>query len=431
MVLISGISSFTVDPKLAERVSISGEEPSTRAEIHSNASFEFSYMRINSPLQFHRISEHEKKEKQGLIYSQTRKDFEHMIQQKVFTKAEERIVYIYRCVAKGHAQTGIVCGIHSKEYEQGRLLPNEETIPDKVEDIISVTKAIGIYSGFPLGFSDFPEEMYKLLHDVMSSSVPFIDVWRDEVQHIVYKTSPSQSNDIVRFVGKIPYLCVADGHHRIEAYSELISQIENSGNIEMVEPDFNFIPIILFPGKELKILKFNRIIKEIPEIDDQTLITKLSQYFLLKEISTLESTPENYDTLVSPSQKGEFTFYLASSNIWLRAKALGRLSDHPMETIDTWYLSHYFFGEVLGIRDVRSSKLIEYVPETNGSLLSEQQRCVERKYRLLVVCVQASIEDIEKVSLLKQHMPPKSTLFYPKPLLGLLSKNLERFEVSK
>lgn len=431
MVLISGISSYTVDPKLAERVSVSGDEPSTHPETDSNSSFEYSYERINSPLQFYRVPESQTKEDHALIFNQTRKELENMIHQKVFTKSPERIVYIYRSVVKGHSQTGIMCGINNKEYEQGRLLPNEETIPSKVEDIICATKSIGICTGFPIGFSNFPEELSKLIQDIMASSAPLLEALKDGVYHSVYKTSTAQTNDVISLVGKIPYFCVADGHHRIQAYSELINQIESSGETLTIEPDFNFIPIVLFPSRDLKILKFNRIIKEIPEMDDQVLLSKMSQYFLLREIDTQKLVPENFEIAVSPSQKGEYSFYLASSNRWYNAKALNRLSDNPMESIDAWFLSHYLFNEILGIKDVRSSKIIEYVPETSGSLSFEQQRCVDKKYRLLIVCMQASIEDIEKVSILKEHMPPKSTLFYPKPLLGLVFKNLEKFELLK
>jgi len=429
MVLISGITSFVVDPKLCERVSITGEERSNQSDADLNLASEYSYERINSPLQFYRASKSQNKVDHALIFKQARSQLEIMIQNKVFTKSHERVVYIYRCVTKWHSQTGIMCGIDSNEYDQGRLLPNEETIPCKVEDIICATKTIGIYTGFPIGFSEFPEELSKLIQDIMAFSAPILNTFKDGVNHTVYKTSIVQTNDVVSLVGKIPYFFVADGHHRIQAYSELISQIDKSGATNLVEPDFNFIPIVLFPGRDLKILKFNRIIKEIPEMDDQALISKMAQYFLLKEIQPKILAPEDFETAVSPSRKGEYTFYLTSSDKWYNAKMLDRLSDNPMETIDAWYLSHYLFTEILGIKDVRNSKIIEYVPETSGSLLSEQQRCMDKKNRLLIVCMQATIGDIEKVSLLKQHMPPKSTLFYPKPLLGLVFKNLEKFDI--
>ena len=420
MVLISGFSAYTVSQQHANDVTTSENDGLKSSRIKESEIHPHSFLRVTSPAIFQTPSLTAPFDQSNTSALRSSKEkLNNLINDHVFLHEPKRLVYLYRSLYKGHEQVGIVCGVDVGEYQQGKVVPHENTFQSKVESIIDMVKYTGVSLGFPLTFANFSESLKLTLRNIMANTPALVDVEKDAVHHSIFRVNEMQTEEIINDVKNISHIFIADGHHRFESYAQMSEEHRS---------ELMFIPIILFPSDTTKILKFNRIVMEVDKLSDEAIINRLKTDFEIMpmDISSLDKNSlfyaKHFDELLNPTKKGEFMFYFTESDAWYKINVKQKQFKNPLEVLDVWQLSYHLFDQILGMEDLRNEKNIKCITELQGDAYFLQTLCQSQGYRIAIICKEGCVEEVENVARAKLHMPPKSTLFYPKPLLGMLFK---------
>ena len=443
MVTFNPISCFTVNPAKAEKVVVAPNDYVINPPEESSESLWLSFNNINIP--------QKRSQAMKMLRGQTvarsvisdapidleeafcdaREIFEEQCKEKVYSFHQDKHIYLYLIEWPGKKQIGLVGEVSLKDWRQKLIRPNENVLIRNVEEIIASTKIQGIFTGFPTLFGKLPTGVIETLESLSIKFSPMIDINFDGAKHKLIQLPNSENSGLQSKIDEVKQLYLADGHHRSMAYCNIVE----SGNYEPAG-----IPAMIFDQSQLQILRFNRVLPSLLEQSESVLLKKLTSFFdltqitvpPLKENSTYSDELEKeIDLTVISNNKNTFTFYFAESDRWFFAKSKGPFSQDPLEKLDANYLSTYFFTQILGIEDLTRSGSIKYMPETAGSTLHQALHTIKEGSKLLILCPEASIEDIRMVSDLGLFMPPKSTLFYPKPVLGMIIKELPDYETHK
>ena len=444
MVIFNPISCYTVNPTKASKVATPPNDYVINPPDESTESLWLSFKNINMPQKRNGQSRKNSVDSSKPIYfsndnaeafHDAKVIFENHLKEGVFQYNNQPSIYVYVIEWPGWKQVGIIGQIAVEDWKNGKCKPNENVLLKNVEEIVKSTIIQKIYTGFPVLFGDFHADLSKLVDEAIAKHTPFISLEFDNARHSLYRLSEAESLEVSILLKSLDCLYLADGHHRSRGYLEVVDVLNQNKDklTSKSNPDWYSIPSMVFNTKCMQVLRFNRVLPSLLGWEEDDLIKRLSDYFdfsqreapKLKEL--LGSTTDlemSFDKMLVPAGKGTFAFYFCKSDRWFWAKSKGPFTPNPMEKLDAHYLSTYFFTQTLGINDLSRSEYVKYMPETSGSTFAQAVHCIEEDMAMLIVCPSATIEDIKEVSNLGLFMPPKSTLFYPKPLLGLIIKDL-------
>ena len=206
---------------------------------------------------------------------------------------------------------------------------------------------------------------------------------------------------------------IADGHHRC-ASAVKVSEKRRLENPDFTgEEEFNFFLSVLFPDDQLMIMDYNRVVKDLNDLTKEDFLGKIGESFLIEELQTgMDGRPE---------RKGTFGMYLDGN--WYRLTAKKEiLSKDPVKGLDVSILQDHLLGPVLGIRDPKTDKRIDFVGGIRG--MQELVRRVSEDCRVAFAMYPTSIGELFAVADAGLLMPPKSTWFEPKLRSGLFIHSL-------
>lgn len=429
---LRGFRAYTVDPKWQEALAFDGDlklehKPHSMSELRGH--FFEMISRENDLVLTNKSLDPFSEEKNAFLLDAGH-ELCSLITQGAYHFHPEPVFYVYIIESDGRRQLGVLGDLDHHAYDNGVILPHEETLDNKIETIASITKHSGVFNGFPIIFATFEEALVRLLEGIAATTPPVIRIQRDNDLHLVHKATLQQTADIRELVKKIPEAFIADGHHRFKGFSKFIKSLSPQERDAHI-PEVASFPVFLVSEQSLQIKKFHRIVTNLHGHTEDQVLEGLSRHFLVSpfDLSDLDPVHPDFhaevDRRVSPRAPGHFSLYFHESGRWVSAVQLVKVQGNAVESLDVQYLSETFFREILGIPDLRKCSSVLYYPSLVGgsSFVMGHETA-----KVSVLCHELSLDDVKQVARSGLKMPPKATLFCPKPLLGMLFKMHLRLE---
>lgn len=348
------------------------------------------------------------------VYEKARELFEARMADGTFLQDDVPCYYIYRLTMDGRSQTGIVALSSVDDYLNQVVKKHENTREDKEIDRIRHVDTVNAHTGPIFLAYRKQEEIDRIVRQVCTGTPLYDFVSEDGVGHTVWKiAAPGLVSRIRKAFGTVPATYIADGHHRAASAVKvgLKRRQENSGWTG--EEPFNYFLSVLFPDEQLRILPYNRVIKDLNGLTKEEFLQRISKDFEVREIG---------EKAYAPAGKGEFGMYLEGTWYQLTAGEAVRSQD-PVKGLDVSILQDALLGPVLGIGDPRTDKRIDFIGGIRG--LKELERRVNEDMAVAFSMYPTSIQELLDVADAGLLMPPKSTWFEPKLRSGLFIHTLD------
>lgn len=348
------------------------------------------------------------------VYAKAKQMLEEQIEEGRFVKDEKPCYYLYEQIMDNRGQTGIVACASIDDYLDNKIKKHENTRADKEQDRINHVDICNTQTG-PIFLAYRENNVLKSITEKTQSAAPVYDfVSEDGVGHRVWVISdPEDIKAVQTAFEDIPAVYIADGHHRCASAVKVGLKRREEHPEYTGDEEFNYFLSVLFPDKQLHILDYNRVVKDLNGLDSRTFIEKLSENFDIEKQGT-----DPY----APKEKGTFGMFFDDE--WYSLKAHEDiLSDDAVEGLDVSILQQYLLAPVLGIQDPKTDKRIDFVGGIRG--LKELERRVHSDMRVAFSMYPTSISELFAVADAGRLMPPKSTWFEPKLRSGLFLHSLE------
>ena len=343
------------------------------------------------------------------VYQKAKELLQKDKQEGVYITDEDRSYYIYQLVMDGRPQTGLVACSSVDDYMNHVIKKHENTREDKEIDRITHVDTCSAQTG-PI-FLAYRSD--KGIHDIVASYVenetPIYDFTAvDGIAHRVWKIAKKEDVDaIYKAFQNIQQIYIADGHHRAASAVKvgLKRRQENPGYTG--EEEFNYFLSVLFPHDELRILDYNRTVKDLNGRSLTQFLEEISKNFIV----------EKAEGQVRPEKKGTFGMYTEGQWYHLTAKPELFEGKDAVGSLDVSVLQDYLLGPVLGIGDPRTDQRIDFIGGIRG--LSELEKRADSDMKISFSMYPTSISELFDVADQELLMPPKSTWFEPKLRSGL------------
>ena len=323
----------------------------------------------------------------------------------------KEMYYVYAQTMEGRTQYGLVVGANVDDYLNGKIKKHELTRRDKEEDRM-IHVRIQNANVEPVFFA-YPDnsEINKIVADIVKSKAPEYDYVAEDGfgHHFWVIDNDSINNRITEIFATIPAFYVADGHHRTAA-AALVGQEKMKANPNHTgEEEYNYFLATVFPESHLKIIDYNRVVKDLNGMNPAQLLDALKEDF------TIEAKEAQ---IYKPTALHNFALYLEGCWYSLTAKA-GRYNDNdPIGVLDVTILSNLILDKVLGIKDLRTDKRIDFVGGIRG--LGELKKRVDSgEMAAAFALYPVSMKQLIDIADTGNIMPPKTTWFEPKLRSGL------------
>lgn len=325
--------------------------------------------------------------------------------------------YIYAQTMDGRTQYGIVAAASIDDYLNGIIKKHELTRPDKEEDRmihvrINNANIEPVFFTYP-AVADIDEIVEKI---VKNQAATYDFVSEDGFGHHFWVIEEAAVNQRLEqlFKDKVPYTYVADGHHRTAA-AALVGAEKRKANPDYTgDEEFNFFLAVHFPDNQLKIIDYNRVVKDLNGLSSEQLLEKLALDF-----DVLEKGAEIY----KPAKLHEFSMYLDGKWFCLTAKEGTYNDNDPIGVLDVTILSEQILAKYLDIKDLRTSKRIDFVGGIRG-LGALKDRVDSGEMGIAFALYAVSMQQLIDIADSGNIMPPKTTWFEPKLRSGLVIHEL-------
>ena len=296
----------------------------------------------------------------------------------------------------GHSQTGLVAAASCEDYLRGVIKKHELTHPDKEDDRVRHIEALGSQTG-PVFLVYRANPRMDELAAEQTGQAPDTDFTAgDGVRHTSWTLRDAEHIDLVRRIfADIPFLYIADGHHRSAAAARVYQSRKGAGE------SASFLSVI-FPDNQVQILPYNRVLKDLNGMTAGRLLKKLETVFVV-----------THGGPARPEGKHELGFFMGGRWRALRFRAELCAVKDPMEGLDAALLQKHVLGPIFGIEDPRTSQRVGFVGGIRGT--EELERLVgNRDYACAFSMFPTSVADLMSIADAGGIMPPKSTWFEPK-----------------
>lgn len=340
------------------------------------------------------------------VFGRAKENLEWFISEKIYAADPEEAFYIYQLAADEHAQTGVVGCCSIDEYEQGVIKKHENVRPDKVEDRTGHLLAVGAQTGLIFLAFRNTETVRALLADAVQQAPIYSFECSDGIRQKIWRLTDTEPWK--NAFSEVPMLYIADGHHRAESAKLARDKMREQNPSHTGSEDYNFVVAGMFPAEDLKILPYNRVIKDLNGLSEDEFFARIQQNFILSDSG--EKVPQNH---------GEFCMYMDGKWHKLLFNVNYIRQPDPIERLDVSILQNYLLGPHLGIDDARTNNRIGFVGGARGT--AELERIVDEGIAKVAFSMFATtMDDLFAVSDMGEIMPPKSTWFEPKLKDGLL-----------
>lgn len=355
--------------------------------------------------------EHEEK-----VYSKAAENFA-MFRQKGWLKQDDQEnYYVYAQTMNGKTQYGLVVCAYVDDYMTGVIKKHELTRRDKEEDRMKHVR-VNNANIEPVFFA-YPakEEINRIVKKYTDAKPVYSFIAElDGFGHDFWIID--QEADIKRITelfAEMPALYIADGHHRSAAAALVGAEKARQNPNHRGDEEYNYFMAVCFPDDQLTIIDYNRVVKDLNGLTDVQFLAKLAEHFEVEDKGT---------EIYKPAKLHNFSLYLSGHWYSLTAKE-GTYNDHdPIGVLDVTISSNLILDEILGIKDLRSDKRIDFVGGIRG--LGELKKRVDSgEMRVALALYPVSMKQLIDIADSGNIMPPKTTWFEPKLRSGLVIHEL-------
>lgn len=349
------------------------------------------------------------------VYEKAKANLDALSENGICKQDEKPMLYIYRQIMNGREQTGIVGCSAVDDYINNVIKKHEFTRADKEADRIRHVDICNANTG-PIFLTHRENAaVSKIIENWKTARAPCYDfVSDDKVSQTVWVIDDDAVIDtLVKEFAEIPYLYIADGHHRCASAVNVGKKRRGNGEYDK-NAEFNFFLSVIFPCDQLKIMDYNRVIADLNGNTSEEFIAKMSEKF------TVEDADESP---YAPKERHTFGMYLDGKWYKVTAKAEFINENGPVECLDVSILQNNLITPILNITDPRTDKRIDFVGGIRG--LGELERRVKDGMKLAFAMYPTSLNELMDIADAGKVMPPKSTWFEPKLLSGLFVHKLK------
>lgn len=328
---------------------------------------------------------------------------------------QEDHYYIYAQTMDGRTQYGIVVAAWVNDYMEGRIKKHELTRRDKEEDRMKHVR-VNDANIEPVFFAFPDNESLQQIIDTVTAEEPEYDfVTPDGFGHTFWVVNePELIAAITEEFDKIPYLYIADGHHRSAAAALVGDEKAKSNPNHKGDEEYNYFLAVAFPASHLRIIDYNRMVRDLNGLTPEEFLVGLTNDFIVEKKGK---------EIYKPSRLHNFALYLDGDWYSLTPRE-GRYDDNdPIGVLDVTISSDLILRDILGITDLRSDKRIDFVGGIRG--LGELSRRVDSgEMKMALALYPVSMKQLMDIADSGNIMPPKTTWFEPKLRSGLVIHKL-------
>ncbi|MBR6927122.1 MAG: DUF1015 domain-containing protein [Bacteroidaceae bacterium] len=351
------------------------------------------------------------------VYEKAAENFQKFQDRGWLVQDDKEMYYIYAQTMNGKTQYGLVIGAHTKDYQSGLIKKHELTRRDKEEDRMKHVR-VNNANIEPVFFAYPDNTVLDALLMRYAATEPEYDFIApiDGFRHQFWLVKDDADIALItEEFAKMPALYIADGHHRSAAAAlvgaEKAAQDPNSKGTE----EYNYFMAVAFQASQLTILDYNRVVRDLNGLTTEAFLGKLSENFVVE--------PQGAD-IYKPVKLHEFSLYVDGLWYSLTAKPGTYKEDDPIGVLDVDISSRLILDQILGIKDLRSDKRIDFVGGLRG--LGELKRRVDSgEMKMALALYPVTMQQIMDIADSGNIMPPKATWFEPKLRSGLVIHKLD------
>jgi len=347
-------------------------------------------------------------------YKKGTENFKKFINKGIFIQDEFPCFYIYQLIMGDHRQRGLVVGTSIDEYEKGLIKKHEFTRRNKEDDRARHVNILNANTGPVMMSYKATPRIDKIIDGICSFCEPVYNfVAEDAVEHVLWVVSkPDDIETIQKLFKGVNALYIADGHHRSAAAFRVRDIRRKQNPNHKGNEAYDYFLAVVFPDNQLKIMGYNRAVKDLGGLSFEGFIDKVRECFNISETDN-----------PLPPRPHHFTMFLKGKWYSLVAKEGTYPADDPVLSLDVSILQNNLLEPILEIQDVRTNNRIDFIGGIRGTKELEK-RCSENM-EVAFALYPTSLEQLMIVADKGQVMPPKSTWFEPKLRSGIVIRSLE------
>ncbi len=343
----------------------------------------------------------------AIVYDKAKENLNAFISRQILFRESKPCYYIYKLTMNGKSQVGLVCGSSVDDYENDFIKKHEFTRPEKERDRIEHIKTTGAQTGNVFLAYKNVKEIDELINKWVAEKNPQYDFTADDnIQHSIWIVNDDATIENISnyFKTLVPCTYIADGHHRAASAAKVRKELGDSAT-----ENADYFLTTLFPSNQLYIMDYNRVIKDLNGLNENDLLKRLEEKFSI----------EKKDKAYRPEHLHDFGLYINGNWYKLTAKP-GTYKQDPIGILDISILQENVLEPLLGIKDQRTDKRIDFVGGIRG-LEELEKRVNSGEMAIAISLYPVSIDQLFAVADSGNVMPPKSTWFEPKLRDGLLT----------
>jgi uncharacterized protein (DUF1015 family) len=343
------------------------------------------------------------------VYAKAAENYEKLKSSAPLSTEERPGIYIYEIRMGGHSQTGIAACSSVDEYDSDIIRKHERTRKDKEDDrtrhIVTLRAQTGpvflTYRGL--------DEINRVVSEIKTAHPLYDFTAADGVQHIIWRADEEKTGQIVEAFRAVPLTYIADGHHRAASASRARAELRSKNPDHTGNEEYNFFLSVLFPADQLKILPYNRVVKDLNGCTPEQFLKLVREQFIVNDAPS-----------ASPAAKGDIRMYLEGRWHMLKSEPEGASEGDVISSLDVSILQERVLDPLLGIKDVRTDKRIDFVGGIRGTAALENL-VDSRQAAVAFSMYPVTVDELMAIADAGEIMPPKSTWFEPKLRDGLLT----------
>lgn len=340
------------------------------------------------------------------VYAHAKENFEKLVADGNLVREPENCMYLYRQQMGDHSQTGLVAVFSAEDYDADVIKKHEKTRQAKENDRYRLTKTLRVNTGPVFLTVKDGTKLDQIVEDKKDSDAAFDFVAADGIRHTGWKISdPAKLAEIVDIFDKIPCAYVADGHHRSASNARCARDLKAANPNHTGKEDYNWFLSVVFPAGQLKILPYNRVVRDLAGMSEAQFLQKLGEVCKVSESGEKSPTAPNYVDM-----------YLGKK--WYTLKFENTESLGAVESLDVSLLQERVLAPLLKIGDPRTDERIDFVGGIRGT--AELERLIDSgKFAVAFSMYPTTVAQLMAIADAGEIMPPKSTWFEPKLRSGL------------
>lgn len=355
--------------------------------------------------------EHEQK-----VYDKAVENFQKFQREGWLVQDEKEQYYLYAQTMDGRTQYGLVVGASVDDYLTGKIKKHELTRKEKEVDRmhhieINNANIEPVFLSFPTN-----EVLERVIAQTAKTQPEYDFVSEDGIGHTLWCISDDAViNEITEAFAKIPYLYIADGHHRTAAAAHVGEEKAKADPNHTGKEEYNYLLAVCFPESHLKVMDYNRVVKDLNGFTDEEFLQKVGEKFVVEDKGT---------EIYRPAALHNFSLYLGGKWYSLTAKEGTYNDNDPIGVLDVKISSDYILRDILNIVDLRTDKRIDFVGGIRG-LGELKDRVDSGEMKMALALYPVTMRQIIDIADSGNIMPPKATWFEPKLRSGLIIHKLD------